>query len=236
MKIPSHIAIIMDGNGRWAKKKGYPRSRGHQAGVKTLRKIVKKADQLGVKCLTVYAFSTENWKRPSSEVNFLMDLLQKTFIKESLDLIKNNVQVKIIGRRQGLKKVVVKAIEKIENKTSKNDGLILNIAFNYGGRAEIIDTVKKIVSEKKVNIEQLTENDFNNYIYNSFFPPVELLIRTGGEQRLSNFLLWQLAYAEIYFTDKYWPEFSQQDLVDAINFFAEKERRFGGLVKGDNNA
>ena len=230
MKVPSHIAIIMDGNGRWAKEKGFPRREGHFAGVKALKTCIQKAGELGIPCLTVYAFSTENWKRPKPEVEVLMHLFRDTLLKQSNDLMQNKVEVKVIGRRKGLSKKLLKAIDDIENLSSNNQGLTLNIAFNYGGRAEICDILAKIISEnKEFDINKNIELDLSQFLYNPTYSDVELLIRTGGEKRLSNFMLWQSAYAELYFLDKYWPDFKGSDLEKAIQIFQERKRRFGGL-------
>jgi undecaprenyl diphosphate synthase len=237
MVIPSHIAIIMDGNGRWAEEKGLARREGHKAGVGALRSVIEKAGELGVSCLTVYAFSTENWKRPGSEVNFLMKLFRKTLIQQAQDLFKNNVKVQVIGNRNQLEKGILKTIEEVEGLTANNQGLNLNIAFNYGGRQEIFAMIKKISENVKngLDIENLTIEELKNYLYTPTCPEVELLIRTGGERRLSNFLLWQCAYAELYFIDKYWPDFSGEDLIKAIQVFQVRERKYGGLTKvGDS--
>ncbi|MFW6035750.1 MAG: isoprenyl transferase [Halothermotrichaceae bacterium] len=231
MNVPSHVAIIMDGNGRWAQERNLPRRKGHQEGVKTLKKITKKAGQMGIKSLTVYAFSTENWKRPGREVKFLLSLFKKTLITQAQDLFKNDVRVKIIGRRKSLPDDLIDVIKSIENKTKPNNGLMLNIAFNYGGRAEICDMVKNYLqnSNQKNNIKKINEEQLEKYLYNPYLKDIELLIRTGGEKRLSNFLLWQCAYAELYFIDKYWPEFSTRDFERSINVFQQRNRKFGGL-------
>jgi len=236
MNVPSHIAIIMDGNGRWAVGKGLPRTKGHIAGVDAFESVLRKAGDLGVSCLTVYAFSTENWKRPGKEVNFLMHLFKNTLIKQAKELFKNNVRVKVIGRRDELSPGILETISHVEEITSQNKGLLLNLAFNYGGRVEIIDMLKGIISSNKSedNINNLTEEEISQYLYSPEFPEVELLIRTGGEKRISNFLLWQSAYAELYFSDKYWPDFNGHELEKAINIFQKRDRRFGGLKeKGD---
>ena len=232
MKIPSHIAIIMDGNGRWARSKGLARHKGHQAGVQALTGVVRQAGELGVSSLTVYAFSTENWKRPGSEVSFLMNLFQQTLLRQARDLFENNTKVRVIGRRAQLSQGVLKAINQIEELTAKNEGLELNIAFNYGGRAEILDMVCRVaddLTKGRQDSNQLTEEDLQQYLYNPAIPEIELLIRTAGEQRLSNYLLWQSAYAELYFCEKYWPDFTGEDLIKAINSFQIRSRRFGGL-------
>lgn len=239
MNTPKNIAIIMDGNGRWAQKQNKNRSAGHKEGVKTLKKIVKAAADLKVESLTVYAFSTENWKRPKAEVDFLLTLMRRTMRNEVEELLANGVKVNFIGRKDALSENLINEIDQIEKRSLENRKLTLNIAFNYGGRAEIIDSAKKIAEAYKNNeikLEQLDENNFSNFLYNSQLQDVELLIRTGGDMRLSNFLLWQSAYAELYFTDKFWPDFEAEDLIKAIEEFKQRERRFGGLNDGDNNA
>lgn len=236
---PQNIAIIMDGNGRWAKKRNLARREGHKEGVKTLKKIVKYAAKKNIKSLTVYAFSTENWKRPKSEVNFLLALMRKTMREEVDELLDKGVKINFLGRKDVLSKKLIKEIELIEKKSQKNTELILNIAFNYGGRAEIVDAAKKLVldyRENKVDLAELNCDDFANYLYQQDLKDIELLIRTGGEKRLSNFLLWQTAYAELYFTDKYWPDFKEEDFEIALKDFKKRERRFGGLNDGDQNA
>lgn len=236
MSIPKHVAIIMDGNGRWAQKKGLPRRKGHKEGVNTLKKIVKAAGEIGINYLTVYAFSTENWKRPDKEVNFLLNLFENTIKNELDELKEKNVHINVIGRKKTLPSNIVKQIEYLENKTAKESDLILNIAFNYGGRAEIVDTAKKILKEK-IEVEDIDEKKFSSYLYFSNIPDVELLIRTGGEKRLSNFLLWESAYAELYFTDIFWPDFSKENLEEAVDEFNQRNRRFGSLDEdGDYNA
>lgn len=236
MVIPKHVAIIMDGNGRWAQNKGLPRRKGHQEGVNTLKKIAKKAGEMGIDFLTVYAFSTENWKRPKKEVKFLFNLFEDTIKNELDELKKNNVHINVIGRKKSLPSNLIKQIDYLEKKTAKEEDLVLNIAFNYGGRAEIVDSAKKIIT-KKIKPNELNEKKFSSNLYFSNIPDVELLIRTGGEKRLSNFLLWELAYAELYFTDIFWPDFSEEDLKDALKEFNQRNRRFGSLNKdGDYNA
>ena len=227
MKIPSHIAIIMDGNGRWAQKKGLPRTYGHKKGVKTLKMIVKTATEMNVSCLTVYAFSTENWKRPKNEVDFILELFASTLKNEGRELAQNSVVIKILGRRNSLPDFLLDEIKNLEMETAGNDGLQLNIAFNYGGRAEIIDTAKELLN--KYNAEEINEELFTKNLYIENYPEVELLIRTGGERRLSNFLLWECAYAELYFTEKYWPDFNKEDFKNAINEYMRRDRRFGGI-------
>ncbi|MFI5358721.1 MAG: polyprenyl diphosphate synthase [Halanaerobiales bacterium] len=231
MSIPSHVGIIMDGNGRWAKERGLPRREGHLAGINALENVLRRAEKLGIPCLTVYAFSTENWKRPVQEVKFLFQLFEETLMKRAGDLFSNNIKVKVIGRRESLPASLLKTIDRIEEKTSGNKKHTLNIAFNYGGRAEIVDVVSAVIREyeKGKKFAQIDEEVIESFLYNPEFPEVELLIRTGGEKRLSNFLLWQSAYAELYFTEKYWPDFDGDELEKAIEDFKKRNRRFGGL-------
>ena len=239
MNTPKNIAIIMDGNGRWAKKRNKSRSAGHKEGVKTLKKIVKAAANLKIESLTVYAFSTENWKRPKAEVNFLLTLMKRTIRNEIDELLENGVRIKFIGQKDMLSDNLVREFKYIEEKSAHNSNLILNIAFNYGGRAEITEAAKKIAADYKndqIDLNEFDESDFSNYLYDSKLENVELLIRTGGDLRLSNFLLWQSAYAELYFTDKFWPDFAESDLKQAIKDFRNRERRFGGLKDGDHDA
>lgn len=225
LNIPNHIAIIMDGNGRWAKKNNRPRVFGHKAGANTLRKIVKYCGELGVKYLTVYAFSTENWKRSQEEVSALMTLFKTYINSEKKVLLENKIRFMVSGREEGVSKSLLKAIKDLEEETSKDYTMTLNIAFNYGGRAEIIDAIKK-ASELG---EEITEENFSKFLYNDI-PDPELIIRTSGEFRISNFLLWQLAYSEIYITDVYWPDFDEEELEKAIISYNKRERRFGGRI------
>jgi undecaprenyl diphosphate synthase len=219
----------MDGNGRWAKNRGLPRREGHKQGVKTLKTLTRAADKIGISHLTVYAFSTENWKRPKPEVNFLLKLFSRTIHNEIDELKENDVKINVIGRRLELPSYLKNKIEQIEKDTAQNKGLNFNIAFNYGGRAEIVDAAKKICSD--LDIDSITEDSFSDYLYDIKSPEVELLIRTGGEKRISNFLLWELAYAELYFTEKFWPEFTGEDLKIACEEFSRRNRRFGTLNK-----
>jgi len=218
----------MDGNGRWAKKRGLPRLYGHHAGMKSVREIVKAASDAGVGVLTLYAFSTENWNRPKSEIKGLFNLL-KIFIKKELGhLHKNNVKVSIIGRLSELPIDIIKSVKEATEKTLKNTGMILNIAINYGGRQEIVDAVNKIITEgihKKVD-----ENFFEKYLYTAGLPSADLIIRTSGENRISNFLLWQSAYSEFYTTETLWPDFKKKNLMEAIYEYQKRDRRFGGLA------
>lgn len=224
-RIPSHIAIIMDGNGRWAEKRGLPRTLGHKEGAAALRKIITYAGEIGIKYLTVYAFSTENWKRSKDEIDALMFLF-KTYLKnEEKNIMKNNVRFLVSGRKEGVSPSLLKAIKNLEDKSKDNTGLTLNIAFNYGGRAEIIDAVNSIL---KLGVDHIDEENFSKYLYNDI-PNPELLIRTSGEFRISNFLLWQIAYSEIYITDALWPDFNEKELDKAIESYNERDRRFGGV-------
>lgn len=233
--IPSHIAIIMDGNGRWAKKRAMPRIAGHHEGMKTVRKIARVADDLGVKVLTLYAFSTENWKRPKTEVDYLMSLPEK-FLDDFLpEIIERNICVQMIGEKEGLPEHTKKAINNAMEKTKNNTGLILNFALNYGSRAEIVKAMKKMmadVQEGKLSIDAITEETMNQYLMTSHLPEPDLLIRTSGEVRLSNFMLWQLAYTEFWFTDTLWPDFDEEDFMEAIYAYQRRNRRYGGL-KGE---
>lgn len=225
IKIPKHIAIIMDGNGRWAKINNKPRVLGHKAGAETLRKIVTHSKKIGVKYLTVYAFSTENWKRSKEEIEALMLLFKLYINSERKTLLKNKIRFVVSGRKEGVSPSLLTLIESLEELTSKDYEMTLNIAFNYGGRAEIIDAFSK-ANEQGIKI---TEQNFNNFLYNKL-PDPELLIRTSGEFRISNFLLWQLAYSEIYVTGIYWPDFTEKDLDEAIKDYNKRERRFGGRL------
>lgn len=233
-RIPQHIAIIMDGNGRWAARRGMSRTRGHRAGVEALRGIVKACDQIGVRYLTVYAFSTENWKRPLTEIGILMSLLKEYVSKELDELNLNNVQINTLGDIEQLAQDVRKAVLLASEKTKKNTGLVFNLALNYGGRAEIIRAVQRIVKDTQdnsLNPKDLNEDLFENYLYTAGCPDPELLIRTSGELRLSNFLLWQAAYSEIVVVDELWPDFNEKCLLKAIHSYQHRERRFGGIKK-----
>lgn len=233
-KIPQHIAIIMDGNGRWAKAQGKMRTYGHKAGAETLKTIVRAADKLGVKVLTVYAFSTENWKRPLEEVNYIMDLLCLYLTKEIDEFNENNVRVRFIGTRQGMSEKVLEKMDYALKETAENTGIILNIAVNYGGQLEIVEAVRKIAAKVvagELSAAAIDEQIIEDNLYTAGLPTPDLLIRPGGDVRISNFLLWQIAYAEIYYTKTYWPDFKPEDLVDAIRVFQGRERRFGGLAE-----
>lgn len=235
--IPKHIAIIMDGNGRWAKARGKVRTFGHQAGAETLKTIVRAADRLGVKIISAYAFSTENWKRPITEVNFIMDLLSRYLTNEIEEFNENNVQVRFIGSREGLPETVRRKMDRAVEETKGNTGIILNLAINYGGQAEILHAVKDIAAEVaagRLDADAIDRQVFEDHLYTRGLPAPDLLIRPGGDLRISNFLLWQIAYAEIWTTRVYWPEFTPDHLVEAILAYQGRERRFGGLAEKDN--
>ncbi|MGI5823558.1 MAG: isoprenyl transferase [Dethiobacteria bacterium] len=233
-KIPRHVAIIMDGNGRWAKKRYLPRIAGHRAGMKTMRKIVEFANEIGVGILSLYAFSTENWKRPPREVDFLMRLPEEYLQRELPLLIEKNIVVSIMGEPAGLPARTQKAIDTALEKTRGNTGMILNFAFNYGGRTEIIHAVKTLCSEivyGHLHVDEITEDMFGKYLYSGGMPDPDLLIRPSGELRISNFLLWQLAYTELWFTDVLWPDFEKEHFWEAVLEYQQRERRFGGVSK-----
>ena len=221
-----HIAIIMDGNRRWAKEKLLPSAMGHQKGVDSLRRTMRLFDEFGIKYLTVYAFSTENWNRKKEEVEFLMGLLAQTLLNELDDMHKENVKIKFLGDISRLNKNLIKIVHNAEEKTKNNTGVNLNIAFNYGARDEIVNAVKSIINEG-INPENITEQTISQHLYTKNIPDPDLLIRTGGEKRISNYLLWQLAYSEIYVTSTYWPEFGRTELMNAIIEFEKRNRRFG---------
>ena len=228
-KLPQHIAIIMDGNGRWAKKRGLPRSAGHLAGVKTVRRIVRTSSNIGIKFLTMYAFSTENWKRPKDEVSTIMSLFKIYLKKEISTFNKNDVRLNVIGNTEDLSDDLQKILNNALKKTSANKGLTFTLAINYGSRQEIINAVKNIVNdvEKGIITRDINENTISRYLYTSDLPDPDLLIRTSGEMRISNFLLWQLSYAEIWVTDTYWPDFEQTEYIKAILDYQNRQRRFG---------
>jgi undecaprenyl diphosphate synthase len=232
MNIPRHVAIIMDGNGRWAKERGLPRIKGHDQGAESVRAVTEACVELGVEFLTVYAFSTENWKRPEAEVTALWALLEHFIEQETPTLMKNGVRLQTIGRTHELPQSCQDALRRTIELTAKNPKTTLILALNYSGRTEIIDTVRNLCREAAggaLDIESLDEDAFSRHLYTGNFPDPDLLIRTSGELRLSNFLLWQLSYTEIYVTQKMWPDFNKEDLRDAIREFNKRQRRFGGL-------
>lgn len=234
-KIPSHVAIIMDGNGRWARQRSLPRIAGHHEGMKTVRKITRIANEIGIKVLTLYAFSTENWKRPKLEVDFLMKLPGEFLTTYLPELIEQNVKVEMIGNTDTLPSHTKEAIVKAIKATSQNDGLILNFAMNYGSRLEIVKTVKEIVElavTNQISIDDINDSLIDEHLMTAHLPEPDLLIRTSGEVRLSNFMLWQLAYSEFSFTDVLWPDFDESCMLSAIEEFQMRNRRFGS-VEGD---
>jgi undecaprenyl diphosphate synthase len=230
--IPQHIAIIMDGNGRWAKKRGLPRVAGHHTGMKTVKRITMAADKLGVKYLTLYAFSTENWKRPKAEVEFLMKLPQEFLAIELKELIENNVQVRMMGYKEDLPPHTLEAVEEAVRQTAGNTGLVLNFALNYGSRREMLEAIRDIGEQIKAGElapDEIEEVHMENALLSAGLPDPDLMIRTSGELRISNFMLWQLAYSELWFTDVYWPEFTEEHFHDAIREYQRRARRYGGL-------
>lgn len=232
MKIPEHVAIILDGNGRWAKSKGLPRNAGHTAGAKNVETVCQAADELGIKYLTLYAFSTENWNRPEAEVDALMNLLE-SYLKNCIKTAsKNNMRVRVIGEIGRLSEKFQNRIKELEEASSVNTGLNLTIAINYGSRDEMIRAMKNMMQDEKagnITIDEVTPELFSSYLDTKELPDPDLLIRTSGEQRLSNYLLWQLAYSEFYFTDVAWPDFHKKELEQAVYAYNKRDRRFGGL-------
>ncbi len=229
-RVPKHVAIIMDGNGRWARKHHKKRIFGHKKGVETVRKIVEVSAEVGIKYLTIYAFSTENWRRSKNEVNYLLKLILDSLLKEIDELIKNNVVIRFIGTREKLPGDYNKKVYETCKLSWNNTGLNLNVAMNYGGRREIIDAVKKIISDVKagkIEEDDINEDLFSDYLYTAGMPDPDLVIRTSGELRLSNYLVWQTAYSEFWFTDILWPDFTKADFVRAILDYQSRERRFG---------
>lgn len=232
LKIPNHVAIIMDGNGRWAKKKKMPRNYGHTQGSKVVEKICKEAYNIGIKYLTIYAFSTENWVRPKEEVDALMKLLNTYLASSVKKSNKNNMRVRVIGDKTGLPADIIKSIKELEEASRNNTGLNFQVAINYGGRNEIIRAAKALSLDLRKNligIDDIDETVFERYLDTKEIPDPDLLIRTSGEQRLSNFLLWQLAYTEFYFTDLLWPDFDKEELIKAIEFYNGRTRNYGGV-------
>lgn len=231
-RVPKSIAIIMDGNGRWAKKRFLPRTAGHKAGVETIRTVIKECERLHIEYLTLYAFSTENWKRPKNEVDTLMNLLSVYLKNELASLHKNNVKVTAIGDIENLPSVCVKELKNVIEITKNNSGVNLNLALNYGGRLDIKNSVVDIiknVQNGKINIDEVDEGTISNYLSTKDIPDPDLVIRTSGEQRLSNFLLWEVAYSEFYFTDIHWPDFDEKELQRAVYIYQNRDRRFGGI-------
>ncbi len=225
--LPHHVAIILDGNGRWAEKRGLPRLSGHRAGVRNLRRIIKALGKYGIEYVTLYAFSTENWNRPADEVNGIFGILTEVVGREARELHKNGVKIRHIGRLEGLPEKVRKSIEKAIKLTENNLGMTLAVALNYGGRAEILDAIRRI-GDDKIPLGNIDENVFSKYLYTTGLPDVDLVIRTSGEMRTSNFLIWQAAYSEYYFTPVLWPDFDEAELEKALLAYSQRQRRFGG--------
>lgn len=228
--LPAHVAIIMDGNGRWARRRAMPRFMGHRQGVAALKKAVRYASNQGIGTLTVYAFSTENWQRPQEEVVFLLDLMHKTFVQEIEELEREEVRIILIGDRTSLSEEILQVWTQAEERTAYNQGLTLNVAFNYGARQELVAVTRNLakqVLEGALALEDISEENIQNALYTWRSPDPDLIIRTGGELRLSNFLLWQAAYSEIYVTDVLWPDFKERDFAQALEAYAKRERRFG---------
>lgn len=246
MKVPRHIAIILDGNGRWAEQRGLPRPEGHVRGSAIVESIVEAASQYKIERLTLYCFSSENWKRPQEEVDALMQLLKFYLTEQRATLMKNNIRLRVVGRREGIPKDVLETIDQTLDLTAENTGLTLALAVNYGSRAELVDATRAMVVKlldpqmrqqelEKAGVtsieELIDENYIASHLYESDAPDPDLFIRTGGEQRLSNYLLWQLSYAELWFTDVLWPDFSPKELAEALRWYQARQRRFGGLIK-----
>ena len=230
--IPEHVAIIMDGNGRWANKRGLPRIAGHRSGMATVKRITMAASDIGVKTLTLYAFSTENWKRPKDEVDFLMKLPQEFLSIELDELIKNNVRIRMMGWKEGLPEHTLRAVEEAEEQTKKNTGLILNFALNYGSRKEMVNGIKQIaekVRDGQLKAEDISEETISNSLLSTGLPDPDLLIRTSGELRISNFMLWQIAYSELAFVDVYWPDFTTEQFYEVLLQYQLRNRRFGAV-------
>ena len=229
-RLPAHIAVIMDGNGRWAAQRHLPRVEGHRAGIDAVRDIVETSARLGIQVLTLYAFSVENWKRPAAEVSTLMMLLKRYLRSELTTLLKNDIRFKVVGRAEDLAPDVQAELRDAEAKTTKNRGMLFNIALNYGGRAEIVEAAKRMITDG-VPPSAIDEATFSSYLYTAGQPDPDLLIRTSGEMRVSNFLLWQIAYAEIWVTDTLWPDFRARNLLEAIVAYQKRDRRYGGITQ-----
>jgi undecaprenyl diphosphate synthase len=227
-RLPAHIAVIMDGNGRWASQRHLPRVEGHRAGIESVRETVEGSARLGVQVLTLYAFSVENWKRPAAEVSTLMLLLKRYLRSELNTLLRNNIKFNVVGRIEDLARDIQRELRDAEEKTAGNSGMLFNIALNYGGRAEIVEAARRMIAEG-VPADEIDEARFGSYLYTAGQPDPDLLIRTSGEMRVSNFLLWQIAYAEIWVTDTLWPDFRQKDLLEAVVAYQKRDRRYGGI-------
>ena len=227
--MPHHVAVIMDGNGRWAKKRNLPRIEGHRAGAESVREIVETSARLGIKVLTLYAFSKENWKRPKKEIATLWRLLEEYLKKEDKVLVKNKFRLLVIGERDKIPLSVQKQLERVEKLTENYDTLTVVLALNYGGRSEIVEGIKKLLKENEVDVDALNEEKFSSYLYTARLPDPDLVIRTSGELRVSNFLLWQIAYSEIWITQEFWPDFRRKHMLQALIDYQKRERRFGDI-------
>lgn len=230
-RLPTHVAIIMDGNGRWANERGLPRLHGHRAGTDNVRTVLEASVEFGIKYLTIYAFSTENWNRPPAEVRGLFEIMAEVIRTETEELHRNGVRVRHIGRSEGIPPALAEAIARATELTQDNDKLVLNVAFNYGGRAELVDAVRRMI-QGGFQPEQVTEELIGEYLYTGGQPDPDLIVRTAGEMRLSNFLIWQSAYAEYYFTETYWPDFGRDELLQALLTYENRERRYGRVLTG----
>ncbi|MEN6457820.1 MAG: isoprenyl transferase [Thermoguttaceae bacterium] len=231
-RLPRHVAIIMDGNGRWAQRRGLPRTEGHRAGGQSVRRIIEECVQLGLEQLTLYCLSSENWKRPAEEIGFLMQLLDTYLVEERPTIMKNNIQVRWIGRREGMPDQAVRGLDETVRLSAANTGLKVCMAINYGGRAELVDAARRIADEVRhgtLDPTAIDEQTISDRLYTAGLPDPDLLIRTAGEMRVSNYLLWQISYAEIYVTDVFWPDFDEPQLHAALRNYATRQRRFGGL-------
>ena len=232
-KLPQHIAIIMDGNGRWAERRGLPRSAGHREGAKAVRRVITNCLDFNIPILTIFAFSTENWKRPKKEIIYLIKLFERVLSREKAKLVKNNVKINFIGRLDNLPNSLTEKMKELHESTKRNNKLILNIAINYSGRTEIVDALKSIllkIDNKKLSIEEINENIIRDNLYTQNLPDPDLLIRTAGEMRISNFMLWQIAYTELWVTPVFWPDFDENNLVEAIRNFQKRVRKYGGKI------
>ena len=232
-KMPQHLAIIMDGNGRWAESRGLPRSAGHREGAKAVRRVITNCLDFNIPILTIFAFSTENWKRPKKEIGYLIKLFERVLSREKANLVKNNIKINFIGRLDNLPNSLTKKMEELHEATKKNNKLILNIAINYSGKTEIVDALKSIllkIDKKKLSIEEINENTIRDNLYTHNLPDPDLLIRTAGEMRISNFMLWQIAYTELWVTPVFWPDFDENNLVEAIRNFQKRVRKYGGKI------
>lgn len=236
LNIPRHVAIIMDGNGRWAKHHHLTRTQGHAEGIKRVEEIVAAAQKIGINVLTLFTFSTENWRRPESEISVLMNMLTNVLQQKIKNLKENNIKFQVIGRETDVPRAVLKTFQMATSETKNNTGLIVNLAFNYGSRQEIVDAAKKIaaaVEEKSLAVGDIDEKIVARFLYTKNLPDPDLLIRTSGEKRISNFLLWQLSYAELYFTDKFWPDFTKEEFEKAVADYQRRERRYGDLSQSE---